>query len=265
MRLPDSQHDLARELAFVGTDPELQRWRSVGLTIATIVDELQMQRAEAPSVAAAPAKGAAAGSAANAPAPAPAKPAALPDSHTRLNAPAPRRDTAAPQRFLGSSQLEIGGLGGTGLVRGALRGGVYARGARNLAGLPAFANVMLAYTLSSSQHPPSVTWAEIGLGGGFYWEHSPIRLELGAELELVRTAASARALSSDAIDSGERWLPAANLGVHAVWPERGPLSVLLGVRGAWSAREVVVTNAGQEIGRAPAHSVGALFGVRFTL
>jgi hypothetical protein len=155
-------------------------------------------------------------------------------------------------------------MGGTGLAGGALRGGVYARGAHDLAGLPAFANVMLAYALSASENPPSVTWTELGLGGGFYFEPAPVRLELSAELELVRTSASARAPAGNAIDSGGRWLPAAGLGVHVVWPARGPLSLLLGARGEWSAREVTVTNAGREIGRAPAYSVGALAGVRFT-
>ncbi len=272
VRLRDAEHDLTRELSFDRQDPELQRWRSAGLTIATIVDELEVRREEEHAAAAAESadtngRGEAARLAEKPAAPPPpaAAPAAKPPQTAKLVA-APKRSPArAP--FASATHLELGGLGGTGLAGGIWRGGVYAGGAHDLAGLPAFANLTVGYLLSARGNTdltPSVTWTLWGLGGGFYWVASPFRFELNAELNLVLTSASARATASNAQDTGSRWLPGAALGARGLWPARGPLAIVLGARGDWTAREVVVTNAGARIGRVPAYKVGFLGGMRFS-
>ena len=60
--------------------------------------------------------------------------------------------------FVSATHLELGGLGGSGLTGGRWRGGIYAGGAHDLAGMPVFANMTVGYLLSDTAGEPSVTW-----------------------------------------------------------------------------------------------------------
>ena len=271
VRLRDAAHDSTRELTFERQDPELQRWRSAGLTIATIVDELEVKQEAEHAAAAAGSTATSAADNATQPAGSVTKP---PAPQSKPPSPAETPAAAAPVAtgehtaerapFVSATHLELGGLGGSGLTGGRWRGGIYAGGAHDLAGMPVFANVTVGYLLSDTGGEPSVTWTVLGLGGGVYWIASPVRLELNAELQLVLTSASARAPGTNALDTNSRWLPGAAVGARGLWPARGPLSVLVGAEGDWSARQVLITNAGQQIGRAPTYKVGFVGGLRFS-
>ena len=109
---------LVRDMQFKDADAPVERWRAVGLTIATLVGEL-------PSYPSAPA-----------PTPAPAVTAAPPAVVARRPTPPRRR-----RRWW----LEAGALLGPGLVSGAPRGGGYAGGAYLFGDLPLLAHVSLGY------------------------------------------------------------------------------------------------------------------------
>jgi hypothetical protein len=46
------------------------------------------------------------------------------------------------------------------------------------------------------------------------------------------------------------------------WPSDAPIGAVFAVNGSWVARELVITNAGQEVGRLPAYTGGLLLGLR---
>ncbi len=267
VRLGGSDHELTRDLAFAAGDRELERWRSVGLAIATIVDELRVQREAQANPPDADAETSAV-SVETKSAPSPQPPAAAAPKTFRSGAeradrsPAPPHDARAPQP---ASSLEAGALVGTGLSTGVPRAGVYARAARDLSNLPAYVQVRLAYAVLASPGEPSVAWSELALGSGVYLATTSVRLEADAGLQVVRTSASARSPVSGKKDEAGSWLPGVALSSRLAWPSQGVLRVLVGVQGAWVMRELVVTNAGAEIGRVPAYSVGLFLGVRVAL
>lgn len=256
VRLASERREVSRDLQFAPQDPPLQRWRTVGLTIATIVDELQVRR-EAEGLA----PGEEGRASPEPEAPAPPRPTAA--EPTRIadkpQFPASKPHPVAP--FPSRTAAEVGGVMGNGLSRG-VRGGIYAQATRDVADVPAFARLRVAYQVSSSEQP-SASWSELELGGGVYLRLARWRVELDAGVGLVRTAASARAPGGAAIDEASSWLPGVSMSLHGLWPADAPVAGLLGVRGGWLSREVVVSNAGTEIGRVPAYSVSGVGGVRF--
>jgi hypothetical protein len=261
VRLASEQRELSRDLRFVPEDPPLQRWRTVGLTIATIVDELEVRREAETAAMSVPAPEEASPPSSVPAPPAHDAPAQTPTMHAEDK---PFVSASKPQptgSYPSSTAAEVGGVAGTGLARG-VRGGIYARATRDVAGVPALARLRVAYLLSSSEQP-SVTWSELELGGGVYLRLARLRIELDAGVGVVRTTASARSPTSATIDEASSWLPGASLNLHAVWPANASVAGLLGVRGAWLARAVAVSNAGREIARVPAYSVVGVGGVRF--
>ena len=265
VQLENSSHQLTRELIFSVRDPQLQRWRTAGLTIATMVDELRIEHeAELEASTAAPQP------------PVPPAPAQKPPSASSPVAPrgpavkpAPNRGSSqhsAPlaPRYSSSNAIETGALFGVGIDGETARGGLYASGLHDVAHMPALALVRVAYQLSSTDEP-SLSWLELGLGGGAYFSIAGLRVETAGALEVVRTMASARSPTSGAVDEAAAWLPAAVLFARGVWPAHGSVSGALGLSAQWTARPVTVTNAGREVARAAAYSVGLVGGIRFVL
>lgn len=263
VQLDTSSHQLTRELVFSPRDPELQRWRAAGLTIATMVDELRSEREEQ-SASALTQPQTSPTEAASEPPAAPPKPAPTAAPLAPRERPKPQRPTAAEPYLPSRNALETGGLLGLGLNGATTRGGLYAGGLHDMSRLPVLALVRAAYQVSSRDQP-SLSWFELGLGGGAYLTLSTLRVEAVGALQIVRIMASARSPTSSAVDDAAAWLPAAMLVARGVWPARGAVSGSLGLSGQWMARQVVVTNAGQEVARSPAYSVGLVGGIRFVL
>lgn len=261
VNLETSSRQLTRELVFSPRDPQLQRWRTAGLTIATMVDELRVEReaqstpeSSVPPTARAPE---------TRPEPRVERPpAASAPRQSDRSKPQPR--PAERAQFRSSNALETGGLLGLGINGTTARGGLHAGALHEMSRLPALALVRAAYQVSSSDQP-SLTWLELGLGGGAYFSFSAVRLEALAALEIMRVTASARSPTSSTVDDAAAWLPAAVVMARGVWPARGTVSGSLGISGQWTARQVAVTNAGQEVARSPAYSVGLVGGIRFVL
>lgn len=272
VRLEGSERDLSRDLSFAADDRTVERWRSVGLAIATIVDELQVQReneqAKAVSTSAADRESEPATQTGRASEQRGRESAALASEPAATATPAKDGGTtggspAAPLR--GSNSFDVGALVATGLAAGTPRSGIYARAAHDLSRLPAFAQVRLTYALLTSSSEPSVTWNELALGGGAFLATSAFRVEAEASLQLVRTSASAPAPDDGAVDHADSWLPGATVSGRIAWPSRSQLSGVAGVQAGWVMREVLVTNAGAELGSVPAYSVGVFAGARLVL
>lgn len=260
VQLESSDHQLTRELVFSVRDPQLQRWRTAGLTIATMVDELRIEREAGTNE---PTPPAAPGPAPKPPSASPALAAASPAKPAPSSAKPPRPPLMV-SRNPSSNAIETGALLGVGIDGETARGGLFAGGLHDVAGMPALALVRVAFQVSSTDEP-SLSWLELGLGGGAYFSVGALRLETAGALEMVRTTASARSPTSGAVDEAAAWLPAAMLFARGVWPAHGSVSGSLGLSGQWTARQVAVTNAGQEVARAAAYSVGLVGGIRFLL
>lgn len=255
---------LTRDFAFESGDPPLQRFRTVGLAIATLVDELRVrnERALAP-----PDEGASETTPAAPPitAPAPESPQSpVPAPKTPLSAspkavPVAPRASRPPENTTG---VEVGGLVGTGLVSGPARVGLYLRAVHDVDSLPVYAGLDLAYASLTSSSDPRVTWNEFALGGGVHLSASNLRFELGLSALLRRTHASAADPATGVEDSGDSWLPGLGLTARALWPERSRISLALGANASACMREVSVTNADEEIGRISAYSAALVGGLR---
>jgi hypothetical protein len=270
VRLGLGEPELTRNLVFEPTDRKLERWRSVGLTIATIVDELRIRReAEAATAPELEPETTPAIAGPEPPAPVPPRaPTASPPPVAPTTARSGRLDASplpSAHELRAASSLEAGALVATGLAAGPARSGIYARAAHDVAGLPAFVQVRLAYSVLTSAGDPSVAWSELALGSGGYWTTTTIRAEADASLQLVWTSASARSPSTGSKDQASTWLPGVAVSGRVAWPSRSALCALAGVHAAWVMREVAVSNAGEAIGRVPAYSVGLFLGVRVVL
>jgi hypothetical protein len=258
-----SARSLTRDLTFSRDDARRERFRSVGLAIATIVDELRVGQgpnATAPVPATAPAADTetappVAGTPARAAVPSTPTPARGDSAGT---SPAPA-DTNSRAHL---ARLDVGGLAGTGLASGPLRVGVYARFTYDLGVLPVYVDARGSYALTTSGATPYVTWLDLGLGAGARASISALRLELGLRALVCRTSASATDPETGESDTAASVVPGLGVDVRATWPESSALAATLGADSSWLLRAVRVTNAGREVGRVNAYNVGMVAGLR---
>lgn len=245
---------VTRDLTFSPNDARVERFRSVGLAIATIVEELEVKMAERASGAPPVAVRA-------------AVPALVEPPVSAAKTPVPPVTVAAPPRRGApvarySESAEVGGLVGTGLLGAAPRGGIYLRVAHDLASSPVFVSASGSYALSVSSAAPLVGWTDVGLGGGGRFTIGSARFEVGARVLLDHTSASAPDPHTARDDTASSFIPGLAFDARFVWPERSAIALALGVDGSWLVREVRITNAGEEIARIPAYNVGAVAGFR---
>jgi hypothetical protein len=231
VRLGAEQPALVRTLRFTREDPPRERWRSVGLAIATLVGE--GQRAEAEEGQAAPAAETPESAAEPAapeppPSPSPAEPGA---SRPAAPEPAPGPPPAAPvvaehrpeaarERAAVLPQngvfIGVGVFGGPALDDGSARIGACLRGS-----WVSRAGIELLGSASYSQRALSddgldVSWLtiEAGIGYRFWWsDEFSLGLSLQAGMQRLRFEASARNVerSSSVLN------PVAALGADGWW------------------------------------------------
>jgi hypothetical protein len=251
-----------REFTFAEEDLPAQRFRTVGLTIATIVDELHLRTrsAEVTNVPAAASPRAQPGeppaeAVATRPAPAPSTRRAEPATPEEL-----------PPKSIREQQnaVEVDSFLGTGLASGPLRVGLVGRALHDVSALPLFADIEVGYSLLVSSREPKVSWNEFALGGGMRAHLRGVRGEFGVRALLERTTASASDPLSGVDDSKDTWLPGFRLAGTVAWPSEGPVKLTLGARASFLLREIRITNAGVAQARVPSHTVGVLGGVRLT-
>jgi hypothetical protein len=241
VRFSDSeQPPLVRTLRFTPADPARERWRSVGLAIATLVGEGQRAKEEvqaaraaaAPESAETPAepKAAEAKPAEAKPAeakPAEAKPAeakpAEPEPAARPAAPASGAARERPRATLGGARarplngwfIGIGAFGGPALddgsarVGASLRGGWVSRGGLQLGG-------STSYSWALREDTVEVSWLAIQAGIGHrFWLTDELSLGLSAQAGVQRLRFEASA--GDVERASSVLNPLLTLGVDGWW------------------------------------------------
>lgn len=258
---------LTRELTFSREDARRERFRSVGLAIATILDELRVgQDPEVTASAAAPAPGtaleppdSARPASPIAAAPPPAGTANAPRATDR-SPPAAPRDATLPARF---GSVEAGGVAGTGLAGAGARVGGYARISHDVGALPLYIDLRGSYAVTTSGNVvPSVSWLEAGVGAGAHLGVQALRLELGVRALFDRTSATAPDPTTGSDDTAKSFIPGVGVDVRATWPDSSRCAATFGLDSTLLARELRITNAGQEVGHVNAYNVGVVAGLR---
>jgi hypothetical protein len=228
---------IERKLSFGDRDPELERWRAAGFTVALLADDPRFWSEPAPSGAMSPR------------AVSPAAPA-----------PEPRDEPLATQASLSAPspvEVDLRGVSGAGLVSGAWRLGVEAR-TRVAVSNRFFVTAAAQYALASDAEV-GVRWFDASVGLGYYVPafsshlHSRLRVELLAE-NLVATA------HRDAVsERRSAWIPGGALGCDLIWP-LGPAWAISGrVDGFWLDGSSVITDAGERV--AVSAGAGILLGL----
>ena len=262
---------LTRELTFSREDARRERFRSVGLAIATILDELRVGREPdvAPSAGTAAVDATLGASASGPPAPTEAPP---PPKAPPPRAPAPhasgaadavpsagRGDAPLPARF---GSVEVGGAVGTGLAGASARVGGYARVSHDLGAVPLYVDLRGSYALTTSNDVPSVSWLDAGVGVGAHLGVRTLRLELGIRALFDRTRATAPNPKTGSDDTAGSFTPGVGVDVRGTWPDSSRLAATVGLDSTLLVRELRITNAGQEVGHVNAYNVGVVAGAR---
>jgi hypothetical protein len=222
---------VTRYVTFNASDVEAERWRSVGLIVATLVEQAGNERkTEPPSAAAAP------------PGPPEAK-AAPPDRSDDSAAPAGERPsptgaggTGGTQGWLldGAFETARGAGSGFGAFGGVVRAG------HHLGSLPLFATGSVRYETQATDGPiahVSLQWAWVSAGVGVAADlQGPFRVE--ARLE--PTAAWVHASAAGSVSSPSGALLGVREGVGATWWWARPIGLVVGVEATQLTQSAVV-------------------------
>jgi hypothetical protein len=211
---------LVRDLQFGARDPTAERWRSVGLAIATLVGEGEQRQAEQATAegteAAAPRE-----AAPETPAPVSAAPAA-PASASRAEATPSRSVVSSEDRETSGAGppwaplfIGIGVLAGPGFDDGVWRLGGSARASWTFPeGFQLVTSADYSWRASTSEFTAS--WLSLQAGVGYRLrlsERASVAVDLRGGAQQLRTAARARGETTSRVS----WNPAVALGIDGRW------------------------------------------------
>ncbi|HEX6764849.1 MAG TPA: hypothetical protein VF103_05210 [Polyangiaceae bacterium] len=225
-----------RVLEFQSVDAPPERWRSVGIGIASTAEALS-----GPT---------------NGPPPAPRAKSERSSSS--------ESDGARPFRLAG------GIISGTGLDSGRVRLGGWLDGSARFGRRGPYVFGFGRYATAPAEHAPgpegpvlvAPSFATFGLGAGF----EPVSFAgLGMRLKAAGLAERFAATVTDAsgafVASDERWLPGALAAVEAAWPDTGLVGALLGAEVQGLTGATGIDLEGEDIGLNPAFRWGIFFGL----
>lgn len=232
-----------RDLRFSDADVRIERWRTVGLTIATLAGEAARAEANHAEVRAAP-----------------------PASTTgpTSGAEKPARPEPLPEPAPSALWADLGGLAGTGLDVGGPRLGVWADVGSRIAQSPVMGVVGASYSAVDGTGSLSVQWlvfsaglgAEIGNAGkGFLFEPS-VRFAV----DILHASASEGARS----DSGALVGYGGRADATFVW-QLGLVSPVFGAEGWLDAEPVRILVRDQYVGTVRRAGGAAFLGVRLRI
>jgi len=238
----------ARTLRFVDTDLRVERWRSVGLTIATLVGETAKSQQDSalreerrrPDAAAA---------------------------HAPPRAASPPRDNeeAPPGAELRRIWVNLGAAAGPGLGEGDLRLGARIEAGWRPSRLPLILGPGVGYAVrSADDQGVSARWLNAGITLGWTFElHSRWNIEprVGAHIEVMEAAVDS---PSSRKDSGRHTAYGGDIGLQLVL-RLGRICPFAEVQGYYNDRGTDVTVAGEAAGTASAAGWGLALGVRVFL
>jgi hypothetical protein len=230
---------------FVAQDPMVERWRSVGLIVATLVGDARRAREAAhldPGRLEPP----------------PPPPRASPVPPTLPPAPESVRERVA---------LDAGMIVGNGLEGGSPRVGVELAGSFLIPSTP----LLPVVNASFAARPPddqgvSARWVTLGAGLGLRAGLVGRTLALEARVEGIAEWTGASVTDGAGRgDSGGRWQPGVRAGVDVAWMFTRYVGVIAGVDGDIVPSGTVVHVHGTPLDRSPPEHVAALVGIRFGL
>jgi hypothetical protein len=194
VRRQDGADWSVRQVRFVESDVERERWRTVGLVIATLVGQASAPVTVAPEVAELPA------------------PVREPARGKGAEAPLliePRFD-AAPWWLGGEVGLSRGAADSAGALGARLRLG------RRVGAGPFFLEGLLQFETEQPNSAVTLRWLHAGLGGGASLPLLP-RLYLQARIDATWTSLSAVAASEEVLGSSSGTLWSTREGLGVVW------------------------------------------------
>jgi hypothetical protein len=239
----------ARTLRFVDTDLRVERWRSVGLTIATLVgetakskqDSVSREKRRRPDPAAA----------------APPRAAASP--------PKPGSEDSSQRIEVHQIWVNLGATVGPGLGEGDLRLGGRIEAGWRPSRLPLILGPWVGYAVRlPDDQGVSARWLNAGITLGWTFElHSRWNIEprVGARVEVMEAAVDS---PSSRKDSGRHTAYGGDIGLQLVL-RLGRLCPFAEVQGYYHDRGTDVTVAGQAAGTASAAGLTSGLGVRVFL
>ena len=201
----DAHPAVSRALVFRSADAVEERWRSVGLSLASLAGEAR-------------------------PAPEP-EPAKSPPVSSAKPGPSPSRPAPSTPSTPSVDAWRVGaGLQtGQGASDAPPRLGGYLSLSHGLPLKATFGLVTARYAVGHAPGPlVELEWATFGAGAGVALSREPVALRLQAAALAQLVAASASDRVSGQSSSAGRWLAGGLLGLELGWPGRGPLGALLG-------------------------------------
>lgn len=216
---------VSRELAFAVGDPEQERWRAVGLTIALLADDPRFWPPELPA--------------------AELPPSSAPTARADADAASTATVDGAPRPGNGVT-AELRGLAGTGVVSGPLRWGAELRMAVPLSSL-FFVTGSVDYTLASDTSL-DVRWFDatlgLGLAAGSLINDVDVRLRLEVLGENVAVTGRRDGFS----DRASAWVPGVSVGADLLWSVGEPWLLSGGADAFWVDGSSAIRSAGERVG-----------------
>lgn len=212
---------VSRELDFVAADPERERWRAVGFTIALLADDPRFWPRPEPALQ-----------------PEPSEP-----SH---DVPGPIEEAPGSARSEGAWLAELRGLGGSGLVSGALRWGGELRLSLPLSG-SFFATANVDYALAR-EGDFDVRWFDASLGAGLYLPALFADLDARLRLELLGENVAVTVRRAALTERHAAWVPGVSLGGDLLWPFAESWLVSASADAFWLDGSTPIVSASQRLG-----------------
>jgi hypothetical protein len=214
----DAPRWVSRELEFAPADPEQERWRAVGLTIALLADDPRFWEPVLPLETA---------------------------PEVAVGVDAPVDDVA---RQASGVVAELRGLTGVGVVSGPLRWGAELRMAVPLS-RRFFVTGSVDYALASDTSL-DVRWFDatlgLGLSAGSILNDVDVLLRLEVRGENVAVAARRDGFN----DRASAWVPGVSVGGDLVWSLGDPWLLSAGADAFWLDGATAIVSAGERVGAA---------------
>ncbi len=228
VRGPAGTEWAVRELDFRNEDSTIERWRSAGLVIATLVGNLTKQEERA--------------------LPAPEK--------------TPKGPTTTTSGWIGG-----GAEAGPAMEQGLWRSGLWVNGAWVLRPLPLYLGLTADYSLRGrDRHRVAAQWLTVGAGAGAFVTSS-FHLELGVAAEVILEYLHVQALHPVTGTEGQQGnvTPGVRAALDLSWPSDRGVCAVGGVQW-WRLRAgTVVRVADETVDRSPPWGMKGLVGLRVRL
>ncbi len=253
---------LSRRVEFRDADAQKERWRAVGLVIATLVGQADRGAPADPAAT----NGASSDATSGAPTrttPSEGKAQNVADAEKPMAGVTPTSNATTIAREV--VWLDGGAMIDPGLGDAWFRWGGWLRVSARPSSLPFFVNVGGRYVGAPPQDRGlSLRWASafIGVGTFIGMGALPVRLEIHADMIVQLVHAGATDPSTGASDSSARWVAGGRAGADVVWAPAPAWALLVGGETTILSSGTVLRIENERRGRDAAVGIGAIVGAR---